>query len=147
MSPDWPDLTKLSEGEMWVLFPDAGEAGIGEETIPVANEGPRQWRLLASPITSKMATYGDVVEGEVNSEGILVVERVVKKSGHVKTCHLVGAHFFESEAGRGFLAEVIESDGYWEQVFSGFLILNLPRGKTRDFQQSLELACASLRKD
>ena len=147
MSPKWPDLTKLSEGEMWVLFPNAEEPEGCEETIPVANEGPRQWRLLATPIMSEMATYGDVVEGEVNSDGILVVERVVKKSGLIRTCYAPGARFIESEAGRDFLRQVIDSGGRWERLFGGVLILNLPRGKTRDFQKRFELAYASLGKE
>jgi hypothetical protein len=129
---------------MWVLFPNAEEPEGCEETIPVANEGPRLWRLLATPITSEMATYGDVVEGEVNPEGILVVERVVKRSGFIRTCCAPGARFFESEAGQRLLDEVTDCGGHWERVFGGVLILNLPRGKTRDFQRRLKGACASL---
>ena len=147
MSPDWPDLTKLSEGELWVLFPDAEQRESCEETIPVANEGSRQWRLLATPIMSEMATYGDVVEGDVNSGGILVVERVVKRSGFVRTCRAPGARFFESELGRELLGQVIESGGHWERLFGGVLILNLPRGKTKDFRKRFESAYASLGKD
>jgi hypothetical protein len=72
------------------------------------------------------ATYHDIIEAELQTDGTLRFIRLLMPSG-LKTVSCILSHSrIESPKLTLFLNKVAAVGGYWEKLFGGGLILNLP---------------------
>ena len=121
--------------------PDLEDDDELDQQLKAVQVGPRQWRILESPVFSEAVGYGDTVEGDFDEDGSFVIERIVEKSKFRTIRTMVPRMFFFSDFGKGFLDRVTESGGMWELVFWGILILNLPEGKADELEELFRVAC------
>lgn len=133
---------------IWFLYPDQHEhmPDLDEndeldQQLTAVKVGPRQWRILESPVFSEAVNYGDTVEGDFDEEGYFIIERVVKKSDFRTIRTMVPRKFYFSDFGKAFLERVMDAGGMWEIVFWGILILNFPEGEADELEELFHAAC------
>ena len=133
---------------IWFLYPDQHEhlPDLDEndeldQQLTAVQVGPRQWRILESPIFSEAVGFGDTVEGDFDDDGYFIIERIVERSEFRTIRTMVPRMFYFSDFGKAFLESVMEAGGMWEIVFWGILILNLPEGQADELEELFHAAC------
>ena len=140
------DGNEILEVEMgFADYQELAESGLEgdylEEQVLAVQVGPNRYRLEQNPMWTEMATFHDVVEGEVDEYGVFYVTKVVEKSG-LKTFRTgVPPFFYFSDFGKGFLEKVIEAGGMWDILFWGILVFNIPEEREEEFDHLFAVAC------
>lgn len=86
---------------------------------------PQTYRAEESSILGEFS-YGDLIEGELLSDGSLRLLEIVARSGLKTNEWILTKDMIESEGFRLILESVIELGGMWEQVLGGVLLVHLP---------------------
>ena len=116
-------------GDVVVEFPDEGL----HVPLPVTCVGTNLYRLDAVPFLSEVASYADIVEAIPAEGGGLRFVRVAQPSGWTTHDFIVGRTAVKEDAAlQAALRAVLESGGYWEALFGGYLLICLPPGSTFD---------------
>lgn len=123
------------------LDPSLEEGDFLEEPVKAVQVGPNRWRLEQNPTFTEMAAYQDTVEGDFNEYDVLIVKRVVEKSGLRTIRTGVPRMFYFSDLGKAFLDRVMEAGGMWEITFWGILVVNLPEDQADELGELLNKAC------
>ena len=105
--------------ELQISFPDS------DETLLVTPIGPNLYRMEESTVLGE-ASYHDVIETELQSDGTTRFLRVFAPSGLVTMSVVVSLPRLESSAMSSLLERVMAVGGNWERKFGGVLILHLP---------------------
>ncbi len=87
-------------------------------------------------------SYKDIIQAKKQEDGSLLFEKVVELSGRNNYCYLLSKKFYETSEFEELLKKIEKSDGYWEQVFGGILVVSLPP----DSQTNLPKEIAKLKK-
>jgi len=134
---------------VWFLYPDQHEhlQDLDEndeldQELTAVQVGPRQWRILESPIFSEAVGYGDTVEGDFDDDRYFIIERIVEQSEFRTIRTMVPRMFYFSDFGKAFLNRVMETGGMWEIVFWGIIVLNLPEDHADDLEVMFRAALA-----
>ena len=102
------------------------EIGVLCETLEVELLRRDLYRLLATPVLSEAAQYGDVVAATPGNDDILQFRRVVEPSG-VKTWRwILTREVVESRELASLCAAVCDQGGYWDRALGGVVSLALP---------------------
>ena len=112
-----------------------------EEDVYAVQVGPNRYRLAGNPMWTEMATYHDVVEGEVEEDGVFFAKRVVEKSGLRTIRTGLPRMFYFSDFGKAFLDSVIEAGGMWDILFWGIFVYNVPEERVEEFEEAFRVAC------
>ena len=120
--------------------PSLKEGDYLDEPVKVFQVGPRQWRLEQNPSFTEMAAYKDTVEGDFDENDVLIVKRVVEKSGLRTIRAEVPRMFYRFDFGKAVLDRVMEAGGRWEFTLSGILVVNLPANDAEELEEMLEAA-------
>ena len=116
------------EGLAEVLFPSENAT----QHMEVAEVGDNRYRLESVPMVTESFSFGDIVEAEVQDDGVLRVNRLVKKSNWFAFDLVLPQPMVHSEELRLVLKRVMEFGGHWERVFGGCLFIRLPPGVDYD---------------
>lgn len=111
-----------------------------DEPVKAFQVGPRQWRLEQNPSFTEMAAYKDTVEGDFDENDVLIVKRVVEKSGLRTIRAEVPRVFYRFDFGKAILDRVMEAGGRWEFTFRGILVVNLPEETADELGEMLQAA-------
>jgi hypothetical protein len=87
--------------------------------------GTNLYRLELSSVLEEVH-YHDIVEAELQNDGTLRFIRLVTPSGLKTMSCMLPRSRMESPKLASFLNRVIAVGGFWERLFGGVLILNLP---------------------
>ncbi|MEJ7700555.1 MAG: hypothetical protein WKF71_13030 [Pyrinomonadaceae bacterium] len=118
---------------------DFGDVKVGN--VLVTTLGENLYRLEQSPLDER-AFYKDIIQAKKQEDGSLLFEKVVELSGRNNYCYLLSKKFYETSEFEELLKKIEKSDGYWEQVFGGILVVSLPP----DSQTNLPKEIAKLKK-
>jgi hypothetical protein len=109
-------------------------------TAAVTLVGDGRYRLDTMPLFVEGATFGDVIEADLQSDGKLVFRRVVERS----QWRVFGVALTKETIGSDRLAKVLakaeELGAHWERVFGGLLFICVP--PEIDWDPTKELARA-----
>ncbi len=111
----------MSEG--FTIDIDFGDVKIGN--VPVTPVRENLYRLEQSPLDER-AFYKDIIQAKKHEDGSLIFEKVVEPSGRNNYCYLLSKKFYETSEFEELLKKIEESEGHWEQVFGGVLVVSLP---------------------
>ena len=131
-----------------VHFPDAHQQipeldqddSVGE-ALAVSQIGPRRWRIEQNPIFSGAVAYGDIVQGDFDERGTLVVQRVAERSPLRKVHTLVPRMFYFSPAGKAFSDRLVELGGMWDMFAWGILVFSYPEDAHDEVSELFKKAC------
>jgi hypothetical protein len=110
--------------EVRMLFPEDDDTET-TETCFVTPMGPKLYRMEQSSVLREVR-YHDVVEAELQTDGIYRFLRVVTPSGLTTVSWVLSQALIESRAMADWLEKVEAVGGNWERVFGGLLIVHLP---------------------
>jgi hypothetical protein len=103
---------------------DFGEVKVGN--VLVTSLGENQYQLEQSPL-DETVFYKDIIQAKKQDDGSFLFEKVLEPSGRDNYCYLLSKKFYETPEFESLLNRIDKSDGYWEQVFGGILVVSLPR--------------------
>lgn len=117
--------------------------GITEE-IPLTHVEDNQYRVeFSSMLTEPRVFYGDVIEINPTGENSADFVRIVKRSGFVVSCRVIGQKIVESSLLQGLLDEIMRLGGNYERAFGGVLIVHLPGAADFDVDKELQTIARS----
>lgn len=117
--------------------------GITEE-IPLTHVEDNQYRVeFSSMLTEPRVFYGDVIEINPTGENSADFVRIVKRSGFVVSCRVIGQKIAESSLLQGLLDEIMRLGGNYERAFGGVLIVHLPGAADFDVDKELQTIARS----
>lgn len=109
------------------------------EDIPLAHVEGNQYRVeFSSMLSEPRVFYGDVIEINPTGEGSADFVRVVRRSGFVVSCRVIGQKVVESPLFQGLLDKIMQLDGKYERAFGGVLIVHLPPSADFDIDEELQ---------
>ncbi|MDB4305996.1 DUF4265 domain-containing protein [bacterium] len=123
------------------LDPSLGEDDYLEEPVQAVQVGPNRWRLEQNPMFTEMAVYKDTVEGDFNGYDVLIVNRVVEKSGLRTIRTAVPRMFYFSDLGKAFNDRVMELGGMWDMLAWGLFGFSYPESDHGELKELLNKAC------
>lgn len=106
---------------------DFGDMKVGDVAVTQIDEN--LYQLEQSPLDER-AFYKDIIQAKKLEDGSLFFEKVIESSGRNNYCYLLSKKFCETSEFEKLLIKIEKSDGYWEQVFGGILIISLPPDST-----------------
>ncbi len=96
-------------------------------------------RLGTTPLTDDGGIYlGDIIEAEMQENGVLHFLRVVEASPLRHWSWLLPEKVVESAAFEAFKGAIEEQGGIWEHYFGGIFIVHLPPGTPLDPQEEMK---------
>jgi hypothetical protein len=109
------------------------------EDIPLAHVEGNQYRVeFSSMLSEPRVFYGDVIEINPTGENSAVLVRMVKRSGFVVSCRLIGQKIVDSPLFQGLLDKIMRRGGNYERAFGGVLIVHLPPNADLDVDEELQ---------
>ena len=113
----------MADQRLWVVKGNSRELTHGSWF------GDSRYRLTATSLSMPgRFRLGAVVEAAVDSDGRLVVRRLVERSPYRSTATGLARREIDSPALDALKARVLAAGGQWEQILSGILIVHLPAG-------------------
>jgi hypothetical protein len=106
--------------ERQVLFLDGDS-----ETLLVTPMGQNLYRMEESSALGE-ASYHDVIEAELQTDGTLRFLRVYRPSGLKSVSWMISQSVADSPALSALLDKVMSAGGNWERLFGGLLIVHMP---------------------
>ena len=107
----------MAELDASLVFPKEGVT----TTVRVELEGEGLYRLREHPPFVESASYGDLVRGIELDDGSVEFVAVVERSKLVGVHGLMSREQIDSPALSAVLSRVLESGGYWQRDFGGYL--------------------------
>ena len=123
----------------YVRFPDS-EGDL--EELRITRRAPGYYRLDETPFLSECASSGDTIEVDEEADGSLSFLRRVAPSGLRTYRCMVWQGFIESPGWEWLKSRMLEEGGTWEQLFGGYLILQLPQDSPLEFETEFRTASA-----
>jgi hypothetical protein len=113
----------MDDRRLWVVKGKSRELTYGSWL------GDSRYRLTATALSMPgRLRLGAVVEAVADSDGSLVVDRLVERSPYRSTATGLSRQEMESPVLDALKASVTAARGNWEQVLGGIFIVHLPRG-------------------
>ncbi|MEO6888654.1 MAG: hypothetical protein ABI456_05700 [Ktedonobacteraceae bacterium] len=131
---DKSKLISMQESQEFRLSFEEGNVGI-EYVTPL---GENMFRLDATPILVDVeVAYGDIIEAELQANGVWRFCRVVTRSLWRHWDWMLGKDFVESPAFLAWQQAIEAHGGVWQHVFGGVFLVHLP--PETDFDPELAL--------
>ena len=109
------------------------------ESIPLTHVEGNQYRVeFSSMLANPRVFYGDVIEINPTGENSADFVRIVKRSGFLVSCRLVGQKTVESPLFQGLLDKIMRLGGNYERAFGGVLIVHLPAAADFNIDKELQ---------
>ena len=109
------------------------------EDIPLTHVEGNQYRIeFSSMLSNPRVFYGDVIEINRTGEKSADFVRIVKRSGFLVSCRLVGQKTVESPLFQLLLDKIMQLGGNYERAFGGVLIAHLPASANFDVDGELQ---------
>jgi hypothetical protein len=112
--------------------------GVGREieVLDVKRISKETMRVMENPIFSNVVSYGDIIRVR-EDRNIYYYLETVQKSDLVRHSWLLSKEATESQEIEDFKNKIIKMNGKWEQVFGGFLIVNIPADRQIGLDDSI----------
>ncbi len=112
--------------------------GVGREieVLDVKRISKETMRIMENPIFSSVVSYGDIIRVREDRDIFYYLE-TVQKSDLVRHSWLLSKEATESQEIEDFKNKIIQMNGNWEQVFGGFLIVNIPADRQIGLDDSI----------
>ena len=101
---------------------------------------------MENPIFSNVVSYGEIRRVR-EDRNIYYYLETVQKSDLVRHSWLLSKEATESQEIEDFKNKIIQMNGNWEQVFGGFLIVNIPADRQIGLDDSIRSIIEKLDKD
>ena len=121
--------------------PDLLEEDWLEEPLKAVQVGPRQWRLEQNPIFSEAISYRDIVEGDIDDKGSLVINRIVERSPFRTVRTMAPRMLYESDQGKAFLDRIMELGGMWDSFALGIFVFSYPEQAHDEMEELFRAVC------
>jgi hypothetical protein len=109
------------------------------EDLPLTHVEGNQYRVeFSSLLADPRVFYGDVIEINPTGENSADFVRIVKRSGFLVSCSLVGQKITGYPSFQGLLDKIMQLGGNYERVFGGVLIVHLPASADFDVDKELQ---------
>lgn len=109
------------------------------EDLPLTHVEGNQYRVeFSSMLANPRVFYGDVIEINPTGQNSADFVRIVKRSGFIVSCRLVGQETVESTLFQGLLDKIMRLGGNYERAFGGVLIVHLPPSANFDVDEELQ---------
>ncbi len=118
-----------------VEFPDSS----GPETMELTPLGDDLYLMEWSPVCSEFAGWHDVVRCHRATEGHLVCTELVRPSGLHRYYTISWPGFLESRNWEELQRRIMASDGNWELIWGGIIVLHYPEEKIAEFEALLRV--------
>lgn len=112
--------------------------GVGREieVLDVTRISRDTVEIMENPIFSNVVSYGDLIRVK-EERNIYYYMETVRKSDLVRHSWLLSKEATESQEIEEFKNQIIKMNGNWEQVFGGFLIVNIPADRKIGLDDSI----------
>jgi hypothetical protein len=121
---------------------------LGSELMTLTPLGSKQFRVECSPAFFDRPAVLDVIEADTLANGSLKFRRVVKRSGLKQHRYLLHKEATGSQALTQFIEWLESHGGFWQIVFGGWLILDVPPElPTNEIEENLGPVCNATAND
>ncbi|MFC5652334.1 DUF4265 domain-containing protein [Paenibacillus solisilvae] len=121
-------------------------AGREIEVLDVKRMSKDTVKIMENPIFSDVVSYGDIIRVREDKD-IYYYQEMVRKSDLVRHSWLLSKEATESQEIEEFKNQIIKMNGNWEQVFGGFLIVNIPADRKIGLDDSIRSIIEKLGND
>ena len=106
--------------------------------VEVVKLGQHTYQLMCNTFFSEDVYYGTVieVEDELTDDGYFKLKSIIKASEYTQETYFLPIALNEAEL-RIVGGKIVEEGGYWEVVFGGMALVNLPKKSLLDVNEEL----------
>ncbi len=108
------------------------DSGVSFESSIITPMEPGVYRLEASPVFSKVASFGDIIKAEKDDAGRLHFQCTISKAELSTYRCFLSQQVVESEEFKVFCDNVMQVGGMWERALGGIVIVHVPPDSSFD---------------